>query len=62
MEIVEERHAVGLRPHADFTRVREALIAGFDDLLAIEGGGELGGGQRAASRPYKRWPRKAPGP
>jgi hypothetical protein len=35
-EIVKQRHAVCLGPHADFASVREALISSIDYFVAVE--------------------------
>src|SRR6266850_3934906 len=40
-EVVEERHAVGLRPDADFARLSESLVLPFERGLAIEGDFEM---------------------
>src|SRR6266545_5063526 len=40
-EIVEQRDAVGFRPHAHFAGIGETVIRGFDDFPTIERHAEL---------------------
>src|SRR5215211_1944812 len=40
-KVVEERHAIGFRPDANFPWAREAIIVRLDDFVAVESDGEL---------------------